>query len=141
MAFLQAQTLATLQEHRHATCFFSVWQTFQVLRKQEAILSAFVQEPLPEHCTADIPEHVTVMDVENKLPMKFADTKPSISLHGPCFLKSFQKVSKKYRPTGNWYWQKSLPGSGERLSIQHQHEPAISSAPGKDDAAGATRHV
>ena len=97
-----------------------------------------MEESLPEHCTNEIPGHVVVMGPEYKLPKKIVETKPSISLHAPCFLKSFQKVSKKYRPTGNWHWYKTGQASGEQLSIQHSHEPPIFSARARDDSAVVT---
>ncbi|CAE7337443.1 unnamed protein product [Symbiodinium pilosum] len=110
----------------------------KVLRRKTVVSSSFFVEPLPEHCTREIPEHVKIFSADKKLPMKVMETKPSIALHAPCFLKSFQKVSRKYRPTGNWYWQKTDADSGERLSIQHQHEPAISSTRIRDDSAVVT---
>ncbi|CAE7192035.1 unnamed protein product [Symbiodinium natans] len=111
---------------------------FKVLRIRHGIFHSLQGEPLPEHCTDEIPAHVKVLDPGSKPPMKSSETKPSISLHAQCFLKSFQKVSKKYRPTGNWYWQKAPSADGERLSIQHQYEPAISSARVRDDSAVVT---
>jgi len=47
--------------------------------------------------------------------------KPSISLHAPCYLKSYHSVAKKYRPTGVWYYVKKQTLT-EMVRIQHQHE-------------------
>eukprot|EP00439_Symbiodinium_sp_Y106_P029611 s3346_g3.t1 len=114
------------------------YKVIGVLPARHSNLSSFMEESLPEHCTNEIPGHVVVMGPEYKLPKKIVETKPSISLHAPCFLKSFQKVSKKYRPTGNWHWYKTGQASGEQLSIQHSHEPPIFSARARDDSAVVT---
>ena len=118
--------------------FKSAAQVIGVFPARQSNFSSFMEESLPEHCTNEIPGHVVVMGPEYKLPKKIVETKPSISLHAPCFLKSFQKVSKKYRPTGNWHWYKTGQASGEQLSIQHSHEPPIFSARARDDSAVVT---
>lgn len=114
------------------------YKVIGVFPARQSNFSSFMEESLPEHCTNEIPGHVVVMGPEYKLPKKIVETKPSISLHAPCFLKSFQKVSKKYRPTGNWHWYKTGQASGEQLSIQHSHEPPIFSARARDDSAVVT---
>jgi len=70
-------------------------------------------------CATFIPPQITLLSATQKVPAA-CGVKPTLTLYAPCLLTSFQTVSRKYKPTGAWFWVKTEVD--RKLEITHRHE-------------------
>lgn len=77
---------------------------------------------IPDHCTAEIPSNVQL--IEGRVPPEPATggVLPTISLYSPCLWNNYGKAAKNWAPSAKWSWKKTRPGEMEVLVLQHPHE-------------------
>lgn len=75
-----------------------------------------------EGCSSTPPKILTILKDADE-PEEPTGIKPRIALYAPCLFKSFEKVVRKYQPSGTWYHK--TDHNGARLELKHRHEPPI----------------
>lgn len=73
-------------------------------------------------CSNTPPAHLQMLN-DTEEPLDPVHDKPRMVLRAPCLLSSFERVVRKYKPTGAWYYKKDI--TGVSVEIMHLHEAPI----------------